>query len=215
MVKDATQTLPPMQPKPVTRSKQTRREGSRNRKQNRKRIWDLVVPVLPLAAEHDGMLWESDARGVTVTLVMTPAELQFGQRWRLTLAFPSPTLNCSQGDTMAENSWSAVSNVMMSPSAPSSMFLIIVNVTSSSAFIFPSTSCSFFCILFFSCSLSRQTPYPPISLFFLSPSARVCLQAHLTKRSAAASEPPLTWHVCGEQRGQAPCQGEGRLPCSR
>lgn len=106
---------------------------------------------------------------------------------------------------------------MTSPSASSSMFLITVNVRSSSAFIslpplLALVSLPFFLhplLLLFS---SHGVP-PPVSILLFFPlSARVCLWAHLTKRSAAASEPPLTWHVCEEQRGQAPLPGGGKVP---
>lgn len=56
-----------------------------------------MFPVLPLAAEHDGML------GVTVTLVMTAAEV-VQTEMATDLGVCRPTLNSSQGDTVAVKS---------------------------------------------------------------------------------------------------------------
>lgn len=123
--------------------------------------------------------------------------------------------------------WFADSNVMMSPSAPSSMFLITANVRTSFAFIFslslplyppPSTTTTTTSVLslvppsfLFSLTVSFSPP-PPVSLPL---SARACLGAHLTKHGVRESEPCLTWHVgdgCEERQGHTLLTAEGKAP---
>lgn len=101
------------------------------------------------------------------------------------------TLNASQSDTVAAkgSGWFADSNVMMSPSAPSSMLLITVNVRTSFAFLSPPLlSCSPVFFLF-SFSLSPSLS-PPVSLP-LSPGVSLS-SPHKEQRQRIRASPDMT-----------------------